>query len=47
MLLLLNGKDFFLDPEEVNESNILYLITGNLPQGPEADKIRYIGITTK
>ncbi len=36
----------YINPREVDVSNILYLITGNLPQGPAAEKIRYVGITT-
>lgn len=36
----------YTDPKDVEDSNILYLITGNKPQGPEAEKIRYIGITS-
>ena len=36
----------YTDPKKVDVSNILYLITGNLPQGPVSEKIRYVGITT-
>lgn len=36
----------YMDPMEVDLSGILYLITGNLPQGPRAEKIRYVGITS-
>lgn len=43
---VIEWKGPYTDPKEITENNLIYLITGNLPQGPAAEKIRYIGITT-
>ena len=43
---IIEWKGFYSSPEDVDDSNILYLVTGNLPRGPIVEKIRYVGITT-
>lgn len=43
--IVIEWKGPFNDPKSVDSNNMIYLITGNLPQGPKSIKIRYIGIT--